>query len=381
MEEQQIEHSSHAGAINEHIPHKNKWLAKWHRLITPWLRLDLKYRVLILIAVGIFLVAATSAALRVFIKDPPLPTQTYIAPPPEPEPKPTTAPSPLTGVEVAIPLTKLPVTAVMIENSPDARPQSGLYEAGVVFEAIAEGGITRFMALFQESKPAYIGPVRSVRPYYLDFLVPFDAPVAHAGGSAQALAEIRAQGLKDLDRAHNPNYYQRVSSRYAPHNLYTSRAQLLQLHKAKGYTSSTFDGFERKKEAPAKKPTATKIDFDISSFLYNTHYDYVKKTNSYLRSMAGKPHTDEKSGKQINPKVIIAIETAYSKNGIYSVYKTTGSGKITVFQDGAATPGTWSKKGRSSPYVFKDSKGKPLALNPGQTWITMITAGKYSFST
>ncbi len=351
---------------------------KMAQLFAPWFRLKLKVRVAVLVVIGIFLFAATSTALKVLIKDPPPPPVVYIAPPP-PKPEPTTAPSPLTGVEVAIPLSKLPVTAVMIENSPDARPQAGLNEAGVVFEAIAEGGITRFLALFQESQPDYIGPVRSVRPYYLDFFVSFDAPIAHAGGSAQALAEIRNEGIKDLDQSFNPNYYQRVSSRYAPHNLYTSRKQLLELHTAKGYTSSKFDGYLRKEDAASKAPTATKIDFNISGFLYNTHYDYDKASNSYLRSLASKPHVDERSGKQISPKVVIAIETTYSKNGIYSVYGVTGEGKITVFQDGIATVGTWSKANRSSPYIFKDQAGKPLKLNAGQTWITMITAGGYSF--
>ncbi|WP_348245977.1 hypothetical protein, partial [Salmonella enterica] len=84
------------------------------------------------------------------------------------------------------------------------------------------------------------------------------------------------QGIKDLDQAFNPGAYQRVSSRYAPHNLYTSRDQLLALHEAKGYTKSEFKSYPRKEAKPAQTPTASKIDFDISGFLYNTHYDYDK---------------------------------------------------------------------------------------------------------
>lgn len=378
--DQQLEHEPQMSDARPRAPIQKRLFSKWQKLIAPWQRLDLKYRILILLAIGIFLIFGTYTVMRVFKSDPPAITPALAPPTPEPEPEPTTAPSPLTGVEIAIELTKLPVTGIMIENSPDARPQAGLIDAGVVFEAIAEGGITRFLALFQESKPDYIGPVRSVRPYYLDFLKPFDAPIAHAGGSGQALAEIRQQGIKDLDQAFHPNYYQRVSSRYAPHNLYTSREQLLQLQTEKGFTTSDFEGWPRKEESPAKQPTATKIDFDISGFLYNTHYDYDAATNSYNRIMAGKPHTDEKTGKQIAPKVVIAIETSYSKNGIYSVYGVTGSGKVTVFQDGTATVGTWSKANRDAPYVFKTSAGEVLKLNPGQTWITMITAGRYSFS-
>ena len=110
--------------------------------------------------------------------------------------------SPLTGVALAEEvLTKRHVTAVMIENSPDARPQSGLKDAGIVYEAIAEGGITRFLALYQESRPGLVGPVRSVRPYYVEWGAAYDAAVAHIGGSARALQMIRSgnYGL-DIDQ-------------------------------------------------------------------------------------------------------------------------------------------------------------------------------------
>lgn len=300
-------------------------------------------------------------------------------PPPPPvvkeEPKPTTVASPLTGVQVKPELAKLPVTGVMIENSPDARPQSGLYDAGVVYEAIAEGGITRFLALFQESKPEYIGPVRSVRPYYLDFLTPYDAPIAHAGGSGQALAEIAHQGIKDLEAFQNPSHYQRVSNRYAPHNLYTGRSTLLNLQKSKGWNSSKFTGFARKeKEEKAATPTAKSIDFNISSFLYNVHYDYDAKANDYKRVMGGRPHTDEKAKKQIHPKVVVALVMSHHYAGIYSVYGVNGSGAAYVFQNGTVTKGTWHKKNRKTQISFKSADKKELKLNPGQTWLTLVSS-------
>lgn len=303
---------------------------------------------------------------------PPLP------PPPPPvvkeEPKPTTVASPLTGIQIQPELAELPVTGVMIENSPDARPQSGLYEAGVVFEAIAEGGITRFLALFQESQPKHIGPVRSVRPYYLDFLAPFDAPIAHAGGSGQALAELRSQGFKDLEAFQNPNYYERVSYRYSPHNLYTSRSNLLKLQKSKGWTSSKFTGFVRKEEEKAAAPTASKIDLSVSSYLYNVHYDYEGKTNSYKRVMGRVAHTDEKSKNQISPKVVVALVMSHGYAGVYSVYGVTGQGAAYVFQDGTVTKGTWHKKNRKTQLTFKDANGAELKLNPGQTWLTLVSS-------
>jgi hypothetical protein len=260
----------------------------------------------------------------------------------------------------------------MIENSPDARPQAGLKDAGVVYEAIAEGGITRFLTLFQESNPDYIGPVRSVRPYYLDFIKPYDAPVAHAGGSGEALAQIRNEGFKDLDQAYNPSYYQRITSRYAPHNLYTSRAQLLELQKAKGWTTSNFAGLARAEEKPSTTVTARAIDFAISGYYYNPHYDYDTATNTYKRSEGGQPHTDDRSGTQLAPKVVVAVVMPHSYAGIYSVYQTNGVGKAYIFQNGTVTEASWNKTNRDTQLTLVDGAGKAIGLNPGQTWITLV---------
>lgn len=237
-----------------------------------------------------------------------------------------TEPSRLTGVEIPKELNKRPVTAIMIENSPDARPQSGLKDAGIVFEAVAEGGITRFNALFLESQPDYIGPVRSVRPYYIDLFLPFDAAIAHAGGSGEGLAKLGALRVKDLDFLKFPSAYHRVSNRFAPHNLYTSMAALDNLSKSRRFTSSTFTSWLRKAEEKDKKPQATKINFTLSGPLYNVHYDYDAKTNTYKRSEGGRPHLDYKSRKQLAPKVVVALVMPYSHDGKYSVYKTSGAG-------------------------------------------------------
>lgn len=301
------------------------------------------------------------------------------APPPPPvvvkkvePPKPTTEASKLTGLQVPFDVNLRPVTAVMIENSPDARPQSGLLEAGVVFEAVAEGGITRFVALFQDTKPDYVGPVRSARPYYIRWMLGFDANYAHAGGSPQALNDIRALGVKDLDHGANGSTFDRVNSRYAPHNLYTSIDRLVAAGASRGYATSTYTGFARKPEKKAETPTASAIDIAISSPLYNVHYAYDTANNSYLRFEGGQAHTDEKSGKQLNLKVVVVLVTDKSQNGIYSVYRTDGSGTALVFQDGEVISGTWSKAGDKEPLLFKDSVGQELKLNAGQTWITVV---------
>ncbi len=291
-------------------------------------------------------------------------------------PKPTTEASHLTGIQVDPALNNRPVTGVMIENSPDARPQSGLTAAGVVFEAIAEGGITRFLALFQEAQPDYIGPVRSARPYYLDWALEFNASYAHVGGSPDALNLIKTLGVRDLDQFANGSYYDRVSSRYAPHNVYTSTAKLDALNQKKGYTGSTFTSWPRKAEKKVVTPTAKTIDLAVSGFLYSPHYDYDAATNTYLRSEGGQPHKDERSGAQIAPKVVIAMVTDYSiaGDGVHSVYSDLGSGHVFIFQDGSVNEGTWQKADHNSQIVFKDSNGNAITLNPGQTWLTMVAS-------
>lgn len=289
-------------------------------------------------------------------------------------PKPTTEASRLTGEPISPELNKRHITGIMIENSPDARPQSGLKDAGVVYEAIAEGGITRFLCLFQESQPDYIGPVRSVRPYYVDLLLPYDSSIVHAGGSAEGLAKVRNLGVKDIDHGPNAGAFRRISERYAPHNLYTSMGELDKVSNARGYTTSTVKSLPRKAEKPGQAITARAIDLSISSPLYNVHYDYEQASNSYKRILGGKPHTDQRSGQQLSPKVVVALVMNYSQRGIYSVYQTTGSGTMYVFQDGVVQKGTWSKAGEREQFTFADEAGKPLSLNAGQTWISLVKA-------
>jgi hypothetical protein len=280
----------------------------------------------------------------------------------------------MSGVQVAPELNALPVTGVMIENEPHARPQAGLAQADMVYEALVEGGITRFLALFQESQPDHIGPVRSVRPYYLDFLVPYDAAIAHSGGSAKALAQIRNQHINAVFHGNNLSAFERISDRGAPHNLYTSRAKLLEAQHRRGHSISTYTGLARKPaETPIAMPNAKAIDLKISSFLYNPHFDYDPAYNSYNRSEGGKAHADER-GLQISPKVVVALVTSHSYVGIYSQYGVSGSGAAYIFQDGTVIQGIWSKADRQSQLVLRDAADAVLPLNPGQTWITLVAS-------
>jgi len=274
---------------------------------------------------------------------------------------------------------KIPVTGVMIENSTHARPQSGLGQAMVVFEAVAEGGVTRFLALYQDTSPGSVGPIRSARPYYIQWAMGFDAGYAHVGGSPAGLADIKAWGTHDLDTFANAAAYQRIASRAAPHNVYTSINRLNQLEVSKGYTSSTFTSLPRKKAAPAKTPTAKSINMTLSGPVYNVHYDYNAATNSYNRSEGGAPQVDANTNAQISPKVVIAMVIPETSGALdasgayYSNYASIGSGTVYVFQDGTVTTGQWAKAGNSAQITFTDAAGKPLALDPGQTWLTAVT--------
>lgn len=304
---------------------------------------------------------------------------TYVAPP---EP----IYSPLTGIETTEELANRPVTGVMIENSIDARPQSGLQEAGIVYEAIAEGGITRFLALFQEATPGNMGPIRSARPYYVRWAAGYDARYLHSGGSGEALALIQTLGVKDLDHGrYGERIASRVSNRYAPHNVYTSTERVDSLANELGYTSSKYTPFERKEdekptaEAPA---TASRIDFNISSANYNTYYTYNADANNYSRFMAGLPHSDQDSGKQITPKVVIGLIMSYGihPDRVHSQYANVGSGEAMIFQDGKVTKATWSKASDTASLELKDANGKPIALNAGQKWITAIPPGRINYT-
>lgn len=291
--------------------------------------------------------------------------------------------SPLTGTIVKDEATtKLPTTAIMIENSPDARPQSGLKAAGVVFEAIAEGGITRFLAIYQQDKPQLIGPVRSVRLYYVQWLAPFQPSVAHIGGSKFALQEVRNGKYRDIDQFFNAGSYWRATDRYAPHNVYTSFAKLDELNKKKGYTTSAVQGFSRKESTPAKTPTATKINVTVSGPLYNSSYVYDPATNNYKRSQGGVAHNDREAG-QINPTNIVVLNVDMKlifEDGYREQITTTGAGKATIFRDGVVTVGTWTKKDAGSQLTFTTPDGKDIPLNRGQTWITAIPNGKGAVS-
>ena len=346
--------------------------------INQWVR---HHRPQTILIVGLVLIVGAGVGVYAFVSRP-LPQPEAPAPKVEKAPEPVVYYSPLTGLKVKNAAAQTAaVTGIMIENSPDARPQSGLKAAGVVYEAIAEGGITRFLALYQESKPQLIGPVRSVRPYFIDWVEPYNASIAHVGGSYEALNEIRNGTHRDIDQFFYGNFYWRSTDRYAPHNVYTSFKRLDALNKSKGYTSSHFTGFKRDDVKPATKPAVTRISMKISSALFNPSYTYDSKHDVYKRNLAGSPHLDREKG-QITPKVVIAmlVKERNMNDGLHQEITTSGTGTAYIFQGGTVTKVTWHKKNSAGQLSFTDKDGKEIALARGQTWITALPNQKGSVS-
>lgn len=270
--------------------------------------------------------------------------------------------------------------AIMIENHWDARPASGLSRANLVYEAITEGGITRFLAVYanynEEIKK--IGPVRSARPYYVDWVSELDALYMHCGGSNEALANIKNYGIEDLNEFYYGGYYWR-SSRPRPHNIYTSSEliskalKLKSLNKQKGdYESWKFKEDNKKEDRPESANIV--IDYGKPEFFVQWVYD--KENNEYIRQMAGEEHQDEDSS-QIRAKNIIV---QYTKMWVIDDYgrkkiETVGEGNAIVFSDGQAIEGIWQKEKRTSRTKFYNEFDEEIEFNRGITWIQVVPNG------
>jgi hypothetical protein len=264
----------------------------------------------------------------------------------------------------------------MVENLPYARPQSGIVEAGVVFEAIAEADITRFVLLYQEAEPTLIGPIRSARQYFIEWMHGFDAALARCGGSLEARTAMAsgAYGL-DLDEFSYGGSYWRENAKEAPHNMYTDYTQLKALLATNEKMTSTFTPWLRQDGTPAVTPTASVIDLDISSDEYLNHYEWDAASNTYLRWHNTTVHLDREQG-QVHPNVVIAMRvnewTVNEGDGARQRIATSSSGSAYVFQNGTMTESTWVKDSSAAMIRFINAAGEDIALNRGQVWITAV---------
>jgi hypothetical protein len=291
-------------------------------------------------------------------------------------------PGPLSGLPTRPALAARRPVAVVLDNyAPDARPQAGLNRASVVFETLAEGGITRFMAIYLEADAPIVGPVRSARVYFDSWADGLGVEYAHAGGNNDALDElpymssiINIDGLGYLGSS-----FWRATDRAAPHNLYTSTNQIREA--AGSVATGLAPVLVHKSPAPlAVRPKGGSIDIPFSSSEYNVHYTFSAPCDCYLRFMGGTPHVDAYSHRQIAPANVVVLfasvvsDPASDTPGSINV-QTTGEGQALYFHDGAELTGTWRKASASSALRLLDARGNPAPLNPGQTWIEAAPAG------
>lgn len=275
--------------------------------------------------------------------------------------------------------------AVMIDNHPAAYPQIGLDKASIVFEALAEYGITRFMAIYipgVSPEAATIGPVRSARLYYVQWAMGFRALYAHAGGSPQALDTLnKTQYVVNLDalKKNGGAYFSRSSKRKAPHNLFTSSAALDKAAAAfnAAELSDQDVGYLYKDEAPGSGgEAATQIGY---YFLYKQEsagWVYDTESNSYLRLRRGKAHNDGATGEQLRFKNVVVMEVKERKIAGDAKGRieqdVVGSGPAKLFVDGVQVDITWSKDGASAPLRFLASDGSEVRFNNGNIWIAVV---------
>lgn len=298
---------------------------------------------------------------------------------------------------------------IMVENHTDARPQSSLSAADIIYEAVAEGGITRFLAVYYCQDAAYVGPVRSARIYFVKLLQEYgrNPLYAHVGGAntdgpADALSEIEELGwglYNDLNQfaVPFPNFwrdYERLPNRATEHTVYTNTSKLWEFAKAKRDLTNldkknkawdkTFETWIFKDDAKStERGTTGKISFgfwNIFASDYSVEWAYDKVTNSYKRNNGGSPHLDKSTGKQMEAKnVIIIFAKELSANdgypGGHILYKVTGSGQGLLFQDGGVIKTTWNKKDEESRMKFFAENGKEVSFVRGQIWVEILPTG------
>jgi len=272
--------------------------------------------------------------------------------------------------------------AIMIENQTQARPQVGLNQASIIYEAITEGGITRFMAVYGPYDAEKIGPVRSARTYFIDWLSEFNAFYGHCGGNFDALEKIKKENILDLDQfALGQKAYWREpeAGKAIEHTMYTSTEKLYQAAKEKNWpTKGDFRALEFKEPLEkALRPAGQIITIPFSSVSYEVSWEYDSDSNSYLRTMAGVPHKDKASGEQLSAfnLIIQQMERWESPTEINEpgwAMKTIGSDKVKVFVQGKEIQGTWKKTDRTSRTIFYDDQGKEISFIPGQFWIEIV---------
>ena len=270
--------------------------------------------------------------------------------------------------------------AVVIDNLSVARPQAGIAAAPLVIEAPVEGGITRLLAIFPEGVDVpRVGPVRSARPYFLDWASEFDAMFVHVGGSPEALEKLAAYDMRDLNEFFAGAYFTRDRTKSAPHNAFTSLDGLAQAD-AKRYGDRDLPvvaGWRFKQDAAVdERPESAAVRVTYGDARMDVAWSYDRETNDYVRSQGGREHKDE-AGSPVRAKNIVI---QYAKVSVIDDVgrrriTTVGEGEALIVIDGIAVHGTWRKDARDARTRFYDASGNQIRFNAGPTWIEVVPTG------
>jgi Protein of unknown function (DUF3048) N-terminal domain/Protein of unknown function (DUF3048) C-terminal domain/PEGA domain len=275
--------------------------------------------------------------------------------------------------------------AIIVENEMHARPQAGLDRADIVYEALAEGGITRFLAVYASQSADVIGPVRSARDYFVEWAHEYTAPLVHIGASPQGYAAIAATRTLDLDEIKGQPGFWRSSERPAPHNAYTSTDGARGALGSRAVAKGSYSGL-RFADMPLARTgePATEATIRFGGWKYTAGWTYEPSSNEYLRDMDDEPHLDAETGEQLRATNVL-LEWVDSwlipgdREGRLE-FASVGSGRVVLLVDGVAVEGRWQKDSHEAPTKYVTEDGRPLLLNPGPTWIEVIpAAGSVTF--
>ena len=289
-----------------------------------------------------------------------------------------TARDPLTGVLVDQAESNKQIYGVMIDEHVDARPQSGLDKAFLVIEAPVEAGFPRLLAFFTaDSSVAKIGPVRSARPYFVDWVDELDALYAHVGGSNEALDKIAKGSTVDLNQFwHDPQFW-RSTDRSAPHNVYTSTDLLGAYVKIKadaGHPLNPLYGVWKFKTIDEQNvQSSQQIAIHYISPDNNFQWVFDHDSKKYVREENNSPALTQDGQKILadNIAVVVTDVKTIDAVGRQSV-RTIGSGTAYVFQDGRMTEAVWRKPSASERLRFFAKDGTEMEMNPGVTWMEVV---------
>ncbi len=268
-----------------------------------------------------------------------------------------------------------PIT-ITLENHIDSRPIAGLEYASIIYETIVEGDITRFLAIFDGDIAAKkIGPIRSARPFFVDLIEEWDPIYFHAGGSLEALDQLKASSIVDINEISGDGiYFWRDNNRTAPHNLFTSANLIKRVITAKEISMvALFSPWRFKSDQPASindLVQEVKVDFYGNPF-YQVSYQYNQDNNDYIRYLAGKVHKTDRGiilkAKNIVLQFVLAeIIDSYGRLDI----NLKSGGQAKIYQDGREILGSWKKtNGRTR---FYDQDRKEIEFNQGSIWVELV---------